>query len=81
MLNNRMADGLVLKVAMCQLRIWKLQFIARLDAVSPFLIIPVRECIFSAHNGKGHCSEISQKAVIKLLSQKRIRFLQLLSLV
>ena len=41
MLINSVADGLVLKVAMCWLQIWKLQFVVRLDVISPFPIISV----------------------------------------
>ena len=79
MLINSIADGLVLKVTMCRLRIWKLQFVVRLDADFPFLTIPVRECILAAYNGKCYGYLISQNAVI--MPQVRIGFLQFLSLV
>ena len=50
-----------------------LQVVVRSDAVYPFLIIPVRECIRSAYNGKCHGWFISQKAVI--MPQERIGLL------
>ena len=48
---------------MCQLRMWRLLVVVRLDAISSFLIIPVWECLLIVYNWKCHGWLVIQKAV------------------